>query len=219
MPTSQWQQITPIIGMVLDLAPTSILDVGMGNGKYGFLCREYLDLAKVDANAVYGQRKTVIHGIEAFEPYISTVQRDVYDRIFIGDAREIIPSLSEDYDLVLMIDVLEHFDLDDAVMLVRNIQRIGKHMIISVPAVRWPQDAMFGNDYERHRHSFSVDELRSLGFQVLMNIGGSWVGVWGPRSREFHKKPWWWRALAPVGRLLPAGIRERLVATLRKRLW
>ncbi len=219
MPTSQWRQITPIIDKVVRLSPHSVLDVGVGNGKYGFLCREYLDLDQTSPDARFGQRRAMIHGIEVFEPYITDVQRAIYDRIFVGDAREVVPSLTEVYDVVLLVDVLEHFDQRDAVSLLTELKRIGRHIIISVPSDAMPQAAVFGNEYETHRHSFTGDELRSLGFQVLSRVGGSWVGIWGPRAMEFYDYPGWWKAMRPLGRLFPGGMRQQLVTAVKRLLW
>lgn len=43
MPTSHPNQINEIIQIAELLRPASVLDVGVGYGKYGFLLREYLE--------------------------------------------------------------------------------------------------------------------------------------------------------------------------------
>jgi 16S rRNA G1207 methylase RsmC len=48
MPTSNYEAISKILGEILVLDPRSVLDVGPGKGKYGVLCREYLNLNKLD---------------------------------------------------------------------------------------------------------------------------------------------------------------------------
>ena len=44
MPTSYPHQINEIVRLVLAVNPASLLDIGVGFGKYGFLAREYLEL-------------------------------------------------------------------------------------------------------------------------------------------------------------------------------
>src|SRR4051812_22928392 len=43
MPTSFVDHITPIMRYVMQRNPDTILDIGAGYGKYGLLCREYID--------------------------------------------------------------------------------------------------------------------------------------------------------------------------------
>ena len=43
MPVSIQFQITPCVSRIIGAQPKSVLDVGCGFGKWGYLCREYLD--------------------------------------------------------------------------------------------------------------------------------------------------------------------------------
>jgi hypothetical protein len=43
MPTSHPSQLNEILEVVLKTRPRSVIDVGVGFGKYGVLCREYLE--------------------------------------------------------------------------------------------------------------------------------------------------------------------------------
>lgn len=63
MPTSPWNQPNEIMDMVVLIGPKSILDLGVGFGKYGFLSREFLELP--DSEVEYGKWKRTIHRIEA----------------------------------------------------------------------------------------------------------------------------------------------------------
>jgi hypothetical protein len=44
MPTSHPYQLNEIIDLAMKVDPKSVLDVGVGFGKYGVLLREYLEL-------------------------------------------------------------------------------------------------------------------------------------------------------------------------------
>jgi len=79
MPSSQFSQIPEILGIVHQISPNSILDVGCGNGKYGFLCRELLTYWK-------GKKTPQIDAIEIYDNYIGPLQKETYNTIFGGDA-------------------------------------------------------------------------------------------------------------------------------------
>ena len=44
MPTSTYSQIPTLVGFLERLMPTSILDIGLGNGKLGYVARDLLDV-------------------------------------------------------------------------------------------------------------------------------------------------------------------------------
>ncbi|RME82607.1 MAG: glycosyltransferase family 1 protein, partial [Planctomycetota bacterium] len=82
MPTSLPNQINEILTLILGVAPQSVLDIGVGFGKYGFLAREYLEMEH--GQGTYGKWTKRIEGIEAFEEYITPLHREIYDEIHIG---------------------------------------------------------------------------------------------------------------------------------------
>ena len=43
MPTSFMQNIPDVVELMQKLKPKRILDIGIGNGKYGLLAHEYID--------------------------------------------------------------------------------------------------------------------------------------------------------------------------------
>lgn len=211
MPSSPYQLIPGIIERVLALAPASILDIGVGSGKYGFLCREYLEMA-------HGHPRVRLDGIEAFAPNVTDLQRAVYDEMFIGNALDVVPQLTRTYDLVLVIEMLEHLEPAQSTCLIRQLQAISRHVLISVPSGESPQEALYGNEHEIHRHHFTRAELRRLGFHAVASIGPSWVALSGPNVAWFDERPWWWKLLRPVGRLMPQVVRDRLAMGLRRTL-
>ena len=44
MPSSTWHNIETFVEIIRELKPASFLDIGVGNGKWGFLVREYTDV-------------------------------------------------------------------------------------------------------------------------------------------------------------------------------
>ena len=143
---------------VMQLNPTSVLDVGVGFGKYGFLCREYLELW--DGRDSYHDWRRRIDGIEACRRYINPASRYVYDNIYEGEALALFgTAINHKYDLILLIDVLEHFAVQKGQLLLQEVQKKAKHMIVSTPKDIGKQGAAFGNKYEVHRAQWSEDDF------------------------------------------------------------
>ena len=107
MPTSHLHQINEIVELIVLTNPQTVLDVGVGFGKYGALAREYLELR--DGRNQYHDWQRRIDGIEVFPDYLTPLHDYIYDTVHVGNATEIMPALNLRYDLVLLIDVLEHF--------------------------------------------------------------------------------------------------------------
>src|SRR5690554_6183829 len=117
MPTSHSGQINTIVDLLTIINPKKLLDIGVGHGKYGFLAREYLDIS--DNSKPYSTRTVQIDGIEAFPEYITDLQRLIYDTIHIGNALDVIDKV-DNYDLILMMDVFEHFTYEDGMALLNK---------------------------------------------------------------------------------------------------
>jgi len=160
MPSSHPYQLNEILELIIETNPGKLLDIGIGFGKYGFLSREYLELW--DPDAVYGSRKRQIDGIEAFEPYLTPLHRLIYDRIFTGDAREVLPALTDHYDLILMIDVFEHFTYEDGLKVLEECMRCGRNILISVPRMMSVQDEVYGNPFETHRYNWRRKDFSGI---------------------------------------------------------
>jgi hypothetical protein len=159
MPFSNPDHIPAIIHLACAVQPLKILDVGIGMGAYGFLLRQYLDIAREQLNS--SQWRVRIDGIEVFEGYRNPVWDYAYDQVLIGDVRDIIPSM-EPYDLILMADVLEHFDLPEARRLIAQSLKRARVVIASTPNREHPQGAWAGNEAERHHCLLSAADFPQL---------------------------------------------------------
>ena len=136
MPTSTYSHIPTVIRFLETARPGSLLDIGLdiglGNGKIGFLARDLLDV-------MLGERyhkkdwRVKIDGIEVFGDYIQAHQRAIYDDIHIGDAFEVIDRLGA-YDLVFLGDVLEHLEKERAwVFLDKCLAHAKQYVILAIP--------------------------------------------------------------------------------------
>jgi hypothetical protein len=154
MPSSFYDAIPVVLAAAMELRPRSILDVGIGFGKYGLLFREYLDVsAQTTGGLAFDPRRrgVRIDGIEAFQPYVTDLQRAVYDTIYTGEAQALLPGLGP-YDLVFMADVLEHFTkADGRILLSQALAKAHRGVLVVTPAIHFDQGPVFGNPYEVHR--------------------------------------------------------------------
>jgi hypothetical protein len=72
MPTSNPQNISRILEMVIALRPCPVLDVGVGTGKMGSLLWEYLDLVVWGDDKLWPPpRRSRIDGIEGYAAYVT----------------------------------------------------------------------------------------------------------------------------------------------------
>ena len=159
MPSSRPIAINYVCNKILEINPMSVLDIGIGFGKFGFLAREYTDIW----HGRYFKWETKIEGIEAFERYVGLLQRLVYDKIHIGDALNVILQLDYKYDLIICSDMLEHLEKDRGLELLKVITKKGKYSIIVLPIFPSPQGNVYGNEYERHRARWDYPELEKFG--------------------------------------------------------
>lgn len=185
MPTSQIDQIPHVVSLVQRIRPSSVLDLGLGFGKYGFLLREYLDVCGAiesstrdsDSVGVQGAR-VVIDGVEGCSEYLGPLQRGIYDRIFEVNALEACQSIATgQYDCCLLIDVLEHLTTGDGSRLLSEIHRIAHAAIVSTPKRFLAQGDLCGNTLERHRSVWSRQELAACGFDVYRPTKSSHIAV------------------------------------------
>jgi hypothetical protein len=171
MPSSFPDALSVVAAWVQALRPASVLDAGIGFGKYGLLFREYLDVSPRSERpgADAAPPAVRIDGIEAWEPYVGPLQRAIYDRIHVGDALAVLPSLGR-YELVFAADVLEHFTRDEGE---RFLDAAAAHAAVGVlvvtPALDLEQGEVFGNPFERHRSFWTPDDfVRHPGADVLV---------------------------------------------------
>jgi len=162
MPSSTYHTLNKAVENILKIQPKTILDIGVGFGKWGFLCREYLETWN---NRVFPDQWTCkIDGVEIFEPYtkIPHVQ-SLYDEIFIGNAYEIIHTLPN-YDLIIAMDIVEHLNKQDGIELCEDMLFLfTKACMINVPTGDWLNNVVIAdNPAEEHQAIWEKEDLEEL---------------------------------------------------------
>lgn len=185
MPTSHTFQLNEIMELVIMSEPLSILDVGCGAGKYGVLCHERLNLWYTDN---YKNRKVIIDAIEAFSAYLTPIHNYIYNQIFIAPADIAIDLTDKKYDLILLIDVLEHFEKEKGREFLRKLLQKGKNVIISTPKAPGEQGEEFGNSFERHLSGWTPEEIKEFGPCFTVPNHSSYIVFIGEKAKEIKDK-------------------------------
>jgi len=158
MPCSRPSALVHMCNRIIEKNPISVLDIGIGFGKFGFLAREYTDVRL----GRYFNWQTRIDGIEIFEKYVTPLQQQIYNQIYIGNAIDILPTLGK-YDMIICSDMLEHLNENDGVFLLDTIEKKSRFAMIVTPVRVLQQEALYNNEHERHVSSWSKEILSKLG--------------------------------------------------------
>jgi hypothetical protein len=157
MPTSHSNQLNEIVQIAELLSPKNALDVGVGNGKYGFLLREYLG-----SNRNIAKKDFIIDGIEGYEEYITAIHREIYNNIYLFDLNGKIELPNKEYDLCLLIDIIEHFERDKGIELIKHFSSISKFLLIATPWNIGDPSLKHDNPLEDHKYQWTKNDFRQI---------------------------------------------------------
>lgn len=176
MASSFASQIPHIINIVCWLKPAKILDIGKGFGKYGFLLHEYAGVntqARVDpAKMLKEQSQIDIDCVEIDDDLLLPHLTHFYNNIFKGSIIEVLEDLPA-YDLVIMIDIIEHLTKDEGKKVVEHFLRSNTTVLIATPLEFFEQH-LFESIYEEHKSHWSKEDFRQFNAQLTyMNSDGA----------------------------------------------
>lgn len=156
MPTSDHHNINTMLSILRALEPRRVLDVGCGFGKYGVALREYLDIwyERLERDTWTVQ----LIGVEACDRYRNPIHDFVYNHVFYGEAQTVVPQLGQ-FDAVLIADVIEHLEIEEARLLAKTCLEHSPVLIVSTPVDWNPQGDLCGNPYERHRNLWRAEDF------------------------------------------------------------
>ena len=149
----------------LDIEQLDVLDLGCGHNdtpvSSQVLTLPFKSLTSVDIYPPYlelliEKSATLLH------------HRIVEDNILAY----VLKAKTKSVDVTLLLDVLEHFSVEEGLWLVDEIAMITrKRIIIWLPIGECPQHAMDGNPYQVHNSTWQVEDLVGLGFEVEHLVG------------------------------------------------
>lgn len=138
-----------------NLESIDILDLGIGKGNFGKLIKENIKIP------------TKITGVEIWEKYRNK-NWGYYDEVIITEIYKFLKEDKRKCDIILLIDVIEHFTEEEGKVVLRNvIDTAERAVIVSTPITPYPQKAIGGNLYEEHKSIWTDAKLTALGFRAI----------------------------------------------------
>lgn len=149
----------------------TVLDVGVGFGKDGFLLREYYDV-KTWHNYRPETWQLKLTGVDIYNGYISELQRMIYNKVIIGDIMDVLPRLGQ-FDLAVMGDILEHFTKEDGYRLLDMLFEHAEDIVITTPNGFQVHHGTKDNVHEEHKSGWTLEDFKKynvLDHKVIQRI-------------------------------------------------
>jgi hypothetical protein len=174
MPTSRPNTISLVCEWMRHHANriNSVLDIGVGFGKWGFLSREYIYTWKKDLTLLeYRNYKDFkVDAIEIFKDIITPLQNEIYNEIYLGCATEIINEV-DDYDLIILGDIIEHLSKEDGMILLDKCIKKSMYTILSTPIIFNEGRDVLGNEHEKHKCVWSLEDFKKPNLRHVEIVG------------------------------------------------
>ena len=140
--------VSELIGM---LRPASILDIGPGAGKYGKMARQ------VAAAKGFVPQVTAM---EIDQSYVDEFGlNDLYDRVIVGDAVDLIKTPAIRFDMVIIGDCIEHLRKSDGIDLLNFLMYRTAHIVVVYPD-GFLQDGSDDHPAEAHISAWNIEDFR-----------------------------------------------------------
>jgi len=174
MPSSSPFAITPIIDQVMKLNPRSILDLGVGFGKWGALFREYLDIWHW--RLYPDEWDIIIVGVEGDSRLINPLSKFVYTDIIESKIEMLDWDELQSFDLICMFDVIEHLPKPLGFEVLRKAwKHATKSLFVTTPT---PEDFAFSkhgrwaDDLGGHKARWSPEDFELFDAEIFVFDGG-----------------------------------------------
>lgn len=154
MPIGSYSAFADIICELIHHRPTKILDLGVGFGINGAGIRNWL------GNGV-NSPELHITGVEGWKSYKSPCWV-CYDLVYVMTIQDYLARHSDTFDAIIITDVIEHFEKAeglDILATLRNRLNPAGVLYVSTPGIWSAQEAVHGNELERHLSKWSIADL------------------------------------------------------------
>jgi len=161
MPIGSYALVPHIAHALCQRQPRRILDLGIGFGIYGAVVRQWLD------QGVRPWRRHLV-GVEAFASYGNPLW-DLYDLVVVASLQEFLAGDHEPFDFILFTDVIEHLERAEGTWALGRCQRLlssDGRLMVGTPAIFMAQDAVGGNEFERHRSLWTAQDFSGRRWQI-----------------------------------------------------
>jgi len=187
MPSSRPELIPRVIEILCAIdnleSITRVLDIGHGWGKYGLLLREYLDGSSIMNPRPEWELK--IDCVEVCKEYTRPHIMHIYDVVWVDDVRNWVYKIQGKWDIILLIDVIEHLLKEDWLWIYSKIKPRAKWILISTPTKfmkRIDEDLGLYHEMEEHitcyvEKDFPPESLICKDWTYLALLRGSRVST------------------------------------------
>ncbi len=136
-------------------------------------CKSVLDIGcGKDSPIQYCKSIEYSVGVEAFKPSLETSKlRNIHSE-YINENVLNVDFKEDSFDAVIMVEIIEHLDKNDALNLIEKASKWAKKkIIITTPNGFLPQLEYDSNPLQNHICGFYVKELKDLSFKVYGSAG------------------------------------------------
>lgn len=184
MASSFLSQVPQIIYLISQIKPKTVLDVGKGFGKYGFLIHEYIGIDNTKElmmnKTMKEQSQIEIDAVEIDEQLFLPHLDQIYNKIYKGNVLELYNSLPN-YDLILMVDVIEHLDKVKAIDMLNYFKSKKTKLIIATPEFFFEQH-LYNSTFEEHISHWSLKDFNNLYYVDYQKIDGGIIYLLTPQK-------------------------------------
>lgn len=177
-------QIPLILHVVIQLRPSSILDIGKGFGKYGMLLHEYLGIdnqRRIDpSRTMVQQSRILVDAVEADPQLMMPHLSHFYNVVHVGNVLRMYKDFPK-YDLIMMIDVIEHLEKVPALEMIKFFLASGSSILIATPLEFFRQD-LYQSEFESHVSHWQAKDFRGLGHVQKQHLENSAVYLLSPKA-------------------------------------
>ena len=156
-------------------------------------CQTVLDLGCGLNSPIKYCKVSYAVGVEAFEPYLEKSKKKNIHNFYIKKNVGEVEFQEKLFDAVIALDVIEHFNKDDSLKLLKKMDGWAKKkIIISTPNGFTKQDeSIDGNSLQRHLSGWDLLELKNMGFSRFFGTGGLKVLKDGNGNIKYAPKFFW----------------------------
>ena len=158
-----------------------VLDIGFGAGSLGELVKSNLTTKHWSVDGV--------DGWEANCKNKALFDRSIYRNVWHGLAQDLSQERLAKYDIICLLDVIEHLTIDTAKFLLRTLlSNLGddSYLLISTPLWFYPQNSQQSGDLEEHLIGVPASSMLSL-CPVMYAVNHPLIGgfVFSKKSLDF----------------------------------
>ena len=131
-----------------------------------------LDVGCSDGRGSEVLSRAQVHGVDIYRPALEVAQAAGRRQpVTQADVRD-LPFADSSFDVVVSLDVVEHFEKSDALRVLCEMERVSRSTVVVVtPKGFVPQPGTADEPWQEHKCGFDPAELEAHGYEVA-GIGG-----------------------------------------------